>query len=170
MFALGELVVYGGEGVCRVERIGTLEIPGADKTRLYYTLLPLYRTGQVLTPVDTRVLMRSALTAEQARELMDSLDQLEPEEGPTGNLRLMKEHCQSVLASYDCAALARFIRAAAGRRRRALEQGKKPSQMDERYLNQAEDRLYGELGAALGLDRGAVADRIRETHPRWPEM
>ena len=65
MYAAGELVVYGGEGVCRVEGVGAPSLPGMDKTRLYYTLSPLYRSGQVMTPVDTQVLMRPLLTAEE---------------------------------------------------------------------------------------------------------
>ena len=73
MFAVGDLVVYGGEGVCRVEKIGPSDLRGADKAKLYYTLLPLYRTGQVLTPVDTRVLMRPILTEEEALALVDRL-------------------------------------------------------------------------------------------------
>ena len=76
MFATGELVVYGGEGVCRVEHIGPSSVPGADKTKQYYTLLPLYRTGQVLTPVDTKVLMRPALTRQQAQALVEGLAEL----------------------------------------------------------------------------------------------
>ena len=75
MFAVGDLVVYGGEGVCRVEKIGPSELRGADKEKLYYTLLPLYRTGQVLTPVDTRVLMRPILTEQEALELKRLIDE-----------------------------------------------------------------------------------------------
>lgn len=76
MFAAGEMVVYGGEGVCRVEGVGTPSLPGMDKTRLYYTLAPLYRSGQVMTPVDTRVLMRPLLTGQEVQELIAQLDQL----------------------------------------------------------------------------------------------
>lgn len=45
MFAVGDLVVYGGEGVCRVESIGPsgLRYDGGDKT--YYHLAPLYPPG-----------------------------------------------------------------------------------------------------------------------------
>lgn len=45
MFAAGDLVVYGGEGVCRVESIGPsgLAYDGGDK--VYYHLSPLYRGG-----------------------------------------------------------------------------------------------------------------------------
>ena len=170
MFAVDELVVYGGEGVCRVAQIGPSTVPGADKTKLYYTLLPLYRTGQVLTPVDARVLMRPILTRTEAQALIGALAQQEPDAIPAGNPRQLKDHYQAVVTSYDCGALARLIRGVALRRRSALEQGKKPSQMDERYLKQAEDRLYGELGAALGLARDRVAYHIRTVHPQWPEM
>ena len=40
MFAAGDLVVYGGEGVCRVESIGPsgLAYDGGDK--VYYHLSP----------------------------------------------------------------------------------------------------------------------------------
>ena len=41
MFAQGDLVVYGGEGVCRVEGVGTPATTGIDKTKMYYTLSPL---------------------------------------------------------------------------------------------------------------------------------
>ena len=60
MFAAGDLVVYGGEGVCRVEGIGPSGMSYDDGDRLYYHLTPLYRSGMVLTPVDTGVLMRPA--------------------------------------------------------------------------------------------------------------
>lgn len=78
MFQIGELVVYGGEGVCRVESIGVPAIAGMDKQRQYYTLQPLYRSGQVLTPVDTKVLMRPIMTAEAALAFIAALPDLPP--------------------------------------------------------------------------------------------
>ena len=82
MFSIGDLVVYGGEGVCRVEGVGPAAIPGADKEKLYYHLAPLSRSGQVLTPVDTRVLIRTVMSAGEARSLVAQLPELEPEEPP----------------------------------------------------------------------------------------
>ena len=119
MYAAGELVVYGGEGVCRVEGVGAPSLPGMDKTRLYYTLSPLYRYHQVLT-------------------------------------------------SYDCRRLAGLIKGVCRRRSWAVHHGRKISQMDERYLKRAEDALYGELGAVLGLPREEVPAYIRKTWPKWP--
>ena len=51
MFTEGQLVIYGGEGVCRIAAVGPSSLSGTDKTKLYYTLTPLTRSGTVLTPV-----------------------------------------------------------------------------------------------------------------------
>ena len=155
MFAAGEMVVYGGEGVCRVEGVGTPSLPGMDKTRLYYTLAPLYRSGQVMTPVDTRVLMRPLLTGQEVQELI-------------AHTRAIKDLYHQVVASYDCKRLAGLIKGVCRRRSWAIHHGRKVSQMDERYLRRAEDALYGELGAVLGLPREDVPAYIRQTWPKWP--
>ena len=42
MFQVGDFIVYGSTGVCEVESIGTLDIPGMSKDRVYYTLRPCY--------------------------------------------------------------------------------------------------------------------------------
>lgn len=170
MFSAGDLVVYGGEGVCRVQQVGPSAIPGTDKTKLYYTLLPLYRTGQVLTPVDTRVLMRPVMSRQEAQTLVESMDRLEVEEPAMSSPRAVKDYYQEVVTSYDCRRMAGMVRNMARRRRRALAQGRKPSQMDERYCKRAEEQFYGELAAALGLQRQEVVSYIRKFHPQWPEM
>ena len=38
MFEIGEYIVYGTKGVCQVEDISQVDIPGANKDRLYYVL------------------------------------------------------------------------------------------------------------------------------------
>ena len=58
MYNIGELIVYGRSGVCRVENIGYPEIPGIKKDKLYYTLVPLYNKGKIFIPVDTENFMR----------------------------------------------------------------------------------------------------------------
>lgn len=169
MFSVGELVVYGGEGVCRVVAVGASSIPGADKEKLYYTLDPIYHSGHVLTPVDTKVLIRPVMSRDEAVHLVEEFPALEPE-GPMGSPRATKDHYQSIVASYDCREMARLIRTTTVKRRRAIHRGKKPSQMDERYLKRAEDQLYGELAAALEMDRSGAEDYVHTRCPQWPEM
>ena len=169
MFGVGDIIVYGGEGVCRVEAMGTSAIPGADKTKQYYTLSPLYRSGQVLTPVDTRVLMRPVMTRSEAQDLLAALPTLVPEGPEQQNIRAVKEYYQAVIVSYDCSRMASLIKYTCRRRRCALSHGKKVSQLDERYLKRAEDQLYGELAVTLEIPKDAVSDCIKEMYPGWPE-
>lgn len=168
MFAAGQLVVYGGEGVCRVEGVGTPKLPGMEKGRLYYTLSPLYRSGQVLTPVDTQVLMRPLMSREEVAEFIARLDTLPEELASSHNLRAVKEQYHQVILSYDCCRLAGLVKGVCRRRHWAVQHGRKVSQLDERYLKRAEEALYGELAAVLELTREEVPDYIRQTWPRWP--
>lgn len=148
MFTEGQLVIYGGEGVCRIAAVGPSSLSGTDKTKLYYTLTPLTRSGTVLTPVDTKVLMRPILSRQEAEDFIAQLPQLPPEEPESRSMRLLKEFYQQIVTSYDCRRMAGLIRSAVRRRKHALRTGRKVSQMDERYLRRAESALYGELAAA----------------------
>lgn len=168
MFTEGQLVIYGGEGVCRIAAVGPSSLSGTDKTKLYYTLTPLTRSGTVLTPVDTKVLMRPILSRQEAEDFIAQLPQLPPEEPESRSMRLLKEFYQQIVTSYDCRRMAGLIRSAVRRRKHALRTGRKVSQMDERYLRRAENALYGELAAALDLPE-EVLPYIRRTCPQWPE-
>ena len=167
VFAIGDLVVYGGEGVCRVESIGRSVISCADPTREYYTLAPLYHTGQVITPVDTRVLMRPIMTTQEAEAFVASLAALEAENTAEMSQRAAREHYQAVVTSYDCTRIAAFMKCLCCKRAAAIKNGKKVSQLDERYAKRAEDTLYGELAAALGITREEVCAYIRRSYAAW---
>ena len=55
MFDIGDYIVCGSNGVCRVKEIGPLSMNGADRTRKYYTLEQIYSGGgRIFTPVDNQ--------------------------------------------------------------------------------------------------------------------
>ena len=91
MYEIGELIVYGNEGVCRVEKIGASESPGANKDRLYYTLIPLARNGKVTVPVDSSVFSRPVISREEAEEIMSCVETVEVEVFNDRNLKLLTE-------------------------------------------------------------------------------
>lgn len=120
MFEVGSLVIYGSDGVCRVENVGPLEMQDAQKDMPYYTLSPLYHGGTIFTPVDTKVLMRPGMTREEAEALIAHIPQVRAETGLSRNPRLLHEHYQLSLKSGDCVELVKLIRTVyprAGRRR-----------------------------------------------------
>ena len=169
MFSVGELVVYGGEGVCRVERIGPSTLSCADRNREYYTLHPVYHTGEVTTPVDTRVLMRAIMTAQEAEAFLAALPELAAEKVGELSQRAAREHYQAAVSSFDCCRMASLLKMLYAKRDAARRNGKKVSQLDERYSKRAEDHLYEELASALGIEKNAVCGRIRLCCPDWPE-
>lgn len=78
MFSVGGYIVYGVEGVCRVEEAGKLKVAGLDKNRAYYRLRPYYHDGTIYTPVDGKAVMRPVLTREELERLLPRLPELEP--------------------------------------------------------------------------------------------
>ena len=89
MYQVGELVVYGAEGVCRVAAIGPLEMRGAQKETDYYTLTPLYGAGKIFIPVDTNVSIRPVMTRAEAETLIDRIPEIPEEVYENNNPRLL---------------------------------------------------------------------------------
>lgn len=149
MFNVGDLIIYGSEGVCRVESIGVPENKGTGCGRLYYTLTPVYRNGRVLTPVDVAVFMRPIVERGEAERLIESIPMLHAEIFNERNLKKLTDYYKLSIQSYECADLAKLIKSIRMKRSEAVKNGRKLGAIDERYLKRAEDMLYGELAVAL---------------------
>lgn len=163
MYQVGQWIIYGGEGACRVEAIGPLAMRGASRDRLYYTLAPAQRSGKVYVPVDGQVFTRPVLSREEAEALVQAIPDMEAPVCRERNLRLLTAHYQNLLNSHQCEDLVQIIKAAHVRRRERRSHGAKPGQVDERFLKRAEDLLYGELSVALGIGREQVHEYISQT-------
>ena len=155
MYEIGQLIVYGNEGVCRVEEIGTPKISGVDKHRDYYTLAPIYREGKVF--------MRPVITREEALALIDRIPQMTAQVYENSNLRFLNEHYQQCIQNYTCADLLQLIKDVRAKRRQMTERGKKLGLVDERYMKRAEEMLHGELAVALDMTREQVPQFIADT-------
>jgi CarD family transcriptional regulator len=162
VYQVGDLIVYGGEGVCRVEEIGTPKISGVNKERQYYTLSPLYRTGKVFAPVDANVFMRPVITRDEAITLIRGIPEMETTVYENSNLRFLNEYYQQRLQNYTCAGLLQLIRNTHAKREVMISRGKKLGLVDERYMKRAEDMLHGEFAVALGIARGDVPQYIAD--------
>ena len=156
MYEIGDLIVYAGEGVCRVEEIGVPPMTGINKQRQYYTLKPLYRAGMVYAPVDTQVFMRPVITREDADALIDRIPEIEPVVYENSNLRFLNEYYQAQLQNYNCEGLIKLIRSTRAKREVMIGRGKKLGLVDERYMKRAQDMLHGEFAVALGIERNEV--------------
>ena len=160
MFKVGDYVVYGSTGVCRVEDITMLDMAGTEKE--YYVLVPVYnKNGKAFLPVDnTKVVLRPVLTKDEALKLIDTIPQIE-EISPV-NDRGREEKYKELARTCDCRSGVTIIKTIYVRKQERLAQGKKVTSTDERYFKLAEDSLYSELGFAMDMDREEVSGFIRE--------
>ncbi len=161
MFKAGELIVYEGEGVCKVEGVGLIDHSWAEDIS-YYTLSPLYRNGKVYTPVNTNLLMRPILSRSEVESIVVMLPSIKPKNCEGLDPRTLESYYREEINSYDCRALVRVLGSIWKKSRACKEQGKRLGAIDTRYKRRAEDMLYGEFAAALGLSREDVREFIEE--------
>ena len=102
MFKPGDLVIYGGTGVCRIVSVEPSS-SGRENGRLYYTLKPISQTFPITTPVDNaKVFMRPIISRKEAEDLIDSIPSIHAEAYSSKVMRELAEHYQSILSTYDC--------------------------------------------------------------------
>lgn len=162
MFEVGDSIIYGNNGVCTVEKIGPLDSAKTSNSRSYYTLSPCYSSGSfIYTPVDNeKVLMRPAMTKDEAIQLIDdmeSIELLEIKDEKSGEMRY-----KEALRKCDVREVVKVIKTIHTRKQTRLSEGKKITATDERYFNIAEERLYGELAVSLNMNKDEVRKHVIE--------
>lgn len=167
MFQINDLVFYGSAGVCKV-----LEISKPPKGypigqgQLYYRLKPLYESGEIFTPVDTRVYMRPVIDKGEALALAEQAAVL-PIDNFNSNKRMeLLEHFRGMLNSHDCRTLLCLIKTLYCRAQQNIQAGRSPSGMEQDLKKRAEGLLYGEMAAVLGKSvaqvEGGMLPRIQK--------
>ena len=162
MFSVGDYIVYGVEGVCRVEEAGQLKVAGLDKNRAYYRLRPYYHDGTIYTPVDGKAVMRPVLTREELERLLPRLKELEPLADVPPDSRAAGEYYRAILSGHDCVALLRLCKTLHAKQNSPSASRRGVNSTELRSWRMAEEMLYGEFGFALGMPPAQVRDYLRE--------
>ena len=162
MYQKGQYIIYGIRGVCEVMDIITIDRPDGPKDRLYYVLRPYYQQdSKIVTPVDSeKTITRPLLSKEEALELIDKISDVKEMEMTNDKQR--EERYKEALKTCDCRVWISMIKALYLRRKDRLEQGKKMTDLDERYFKTAEDNLYSELALSLGMKKDEMVSYITE--------
>ncbi len=161
MFEVGEYVVYGVKGVCRIEEITHLDMPGADKDRLYYVLTPMAEGGKIYAPTDNqKIAMRRVITREEANRLISEIPEIELLWVPDDKQREAKY--KEALHTGDYRAWVSIVKTLYLRGKERSAQGKKITALDERYMRTAANELYSELSLTLEIPKDEMEDYIRE--------
>lgn len=164
MFEEGDYISYGCKGVCRVESITSLDVPGAAKRREYYMIRPVYeQNGIIYTPVDNKKVSawRKILTKEEAESLLRQMPQLEMIHAE--DRKLFEAECKKAVQSGDCVEWLRVIKTLLNEKKLRNQHGKKLTTTSEKYLKAVEEKLYGELAISFSVDKSQIEQLLEET-------
>lgn len=158
MYAIGDKIVYGENGVCTVYEIAPLSMSGADKDKLYYLLRPLIGSGTYFTPVDSGAFMRPVISRQEAEALIAAIPGIEPAVCNDNRFNHVDAFYKELFKLHSCEALVSIVK---GLRERIA--GKKTrSSRAEATMRRAKDMLHGELSVALGIEVDAVEQYISD--------
>jgi CarD family transcriptional regulator len=163
MYQIGDYIVKSANGVCKIEAITHLDMPGVDKNRSYYLLVPIAdHSEKIYAPTDTiEKSARKVMSEEEAWDLIGRIPEVE--EPWIENDKLRQAKYKEVMKDCDPQALVGIIKMMYQRKWKRMAQGKKNTVVDERYFRLAEDHLYSELGFALHKDKDEISSLIAQT-------
>lgn len=163
MFEIGDLIMYGARGVCRVKEITHLDWDAAEKDREYYVLEPLYKNDTIYVPVDNqKVYMRPVMSREEVLELIDGMPEIESEVYKASSIQQLSRYYQAAIDSHECSELVKLTKSIHLKKEKADKNNKHLGQIDVRYMEHAEDLLFGEIAAVLDIPREDVVSFIED--------
>ncbi len=126
MFEVGSLLIYDTTGVCKVLEIGVPSgLPVANKDRMYYKLAPVFGSGTIYIPVDTKVFMRQVITHEEAEALIHKIPEIREDICETHNQKVLEDHYKASLMTHDCEDLVQLIKTVYAKKKHLEKSGKK---------------------------------------------
>lgn len=162
MYQIGDRVIYGSEGVCRITDIAEKKF--RDKKLLYYVLKPVYReNATVFVPVNNETLtakMRRVLSPEEIDAVIEGMAYKKNIWIEDNNER--KNYFKEILVRGDRKELVSMIQTIYLHKKVLKEHGRKLNLSDEHFFKEAEKMLYDEFAAVLGLEPDQVLPYIIE--------
>lgn len=160
MFSIGEFVVYGAEGVCRVADIEELDLTG--ELRKYYVLAPESdRSSKIFVPTENSALtnrISAMLTENEIRELLADFSEGESVWADSTNLRKARYH--EIVNSGDRKRIIRLIRELHVRHGAIKGSGHRFSLTDEHYYKLAQRILFDEFSRVINVKQSEFLDLL----------
>lgn len=166
MYEIGQLVLYGSHGVCKVLN---KEIRTIDRKKVEYLVLePIdQQDSRFLVPTSNAVAMAKLspiLTKEEIENLLSDRELIADAWIEDENIR--KQKYRELIVGSDRSSLISMIRALYIHKEKQQEAGRKFHLCDENFLRDAEKLLSAEFSVVLGISRQQVgqyiADRLQE--------
>lgn len=162
MFQIGDVVMYGVHGVCRVADV---EIRTVDRRKMEYLVLePQGQNGsRYYIPSgnpNAMAKLRPMLSRQELEELL--LSDAVRQDSWIAEENLRKQHYRELISSGDRVALLRMVRTLHRHKQEQAAAGRKFHLCDENFLRDAQRLVDTEFSAVLGIPPGDVRDYVLE--------
>ena len=162
MYQIGDWVVYGVHGVCRV--IGTEKQLVNRKRTLYLVLEPMMQPGsRFYLPAENEVALeklKPVLSLPELTELLDS-DLVHQHHWIQEEPR-RKQYYRELIGSGDRVALMKMVSTLYRYKAEQLSTGRKFHQSDDNFLRDAEKLLASEIALVMNLTQDGARNHLRE--------
>ena len=161
MFEVGDYIIYGNNGVCKITNVGPMDMPGVPKSKLYYTMTPCYiRDRSIFTPVDNdRVVMRKVMSRQEAEKFLETAEDIDKLDIKEEKHR--EQEYKAAILTCDPTVLVGIIKTIQDRMQDRIAEGKKVTASDTKYIHIAEDSLYGELAISFDMEKDDVKAYVK---------
>ena len=154
MYNIGDMVLYGGEGICKIVGIEDKKI--ADRVVKYYALSPEGIGYSVFyVPTEGKAAeskIRKIITGSEMRAIIEKSKPAVWEE----NDRARREVYNSAINCADREKIVSLIKCCDIHKNELSLQGKRIHKVDEYFLAEAEKLLYGELKNLFKINREEI--------------
>lgn len=158
MFSVGDLVIYSGQGICKIDEI--CDKTFLDVTREYYILHPIENPRlKISVPVDNDdVLMKSLINKDEAEEIMESfkLPGMDWIEIPNHRLQVYN----SIVKKGKRKEISMIVNTLMRKKIELENNGRKFDERDKKLLISIQDILFSELAHTLDTTTEAINERI----------
>lgn len=155
MYKPGDTILYGREGVCRINKIVTRKINNED--RQYYQLSPLDNHITILVPINheqTYAKIRPILSKNDTNQLIKTMADIETIWINDKNVR--KQKYNDIVNKGDHLQLVKLIKTLYLNKQEQIKKGKKFHIQDQNILENALNILYDEISVTLNIKRNQV--------------
>lgn len=159
-FDIGEYVVYGHSGVCRIEEKVTREFDGQKHDYFLLKLVP-DNNSTLFVPCDNEMLlsnMRYPLTRDETDSLLSEVDEQKVEW--IEDKRERGSYFRTIMQDGNPKQLLRTIRCIYLKKQELINKNKALPGADEKMLQDCERLISNEFSYSLGIETGKVSEYI----------
>lgn len=160
MYNIGDYIIYGNSGVCKVITISKAPIEGLNPERDYYTLQPIFDSVMIYVPIDTEVFMRPLMTVLEVEDLLRKIPDIKVSIISTNNSTELAGEYRKLINSHKSKDLVRLIKSIKKKNVKAEKEGRRIGLTDMRFLKQAEELFFGELSIILDIPIENVSEYV----------